>query len=56
MAAVATVAFASCGGGESAKTADTTAVVMDSTPVAPADTTAMATDSAATTADTTAKK
>jgi hypothetical protein len=56
VAAVATVAFASCGGGESAKTADTTAVVMDSTPVAPADTTAMATDSAATTADTTAKK
>ncbi len=49
VAAVATVAFASCGGGDSAATTDTTAIVVDSTPVVvdttavvPADTTAVA--------------
>ncbi len=48
VAAIATVAFASCGGGDSDKpvdstvVADTVAVVADTTAPAPADTTAVA--------------
>ncbi len=49
VAAVATVAFASCGGGESTSTVtDTTsAVVVDSTPVAPVETAPVEADSIA---------
>lgn len=39
VAVIATVAFASCGGGSTTETVDSTAAVVDSTPVVAVDTT-----------------
>ncbi len=54
LAVVATVAFASCGGGATTEKTDSTAVVVDSMP-APADTTAVAPVDTTAAADTTKK-